>query len=81
MGAGEGAKVMKKEYKKYGYLFYCYYPNADFTVRVYEDGADITTFGFKLDDWETKGVYEECTKKEFKTALNAAIKKIREVTK
>ena len=72
---------MKKEYKKYGWLLYCYDPNTDFTVRVLEDGSDTTTFNFKLSDWDEKYVYEECTKKEFKTALSAAIKKLREVTK
>ena len=81
MGAGEGAKVMKKEYKKFGSLLYCYDPNTDFTVRVYQDGADITTYNFKLSDWDTTEIYDECTKKEFKTALSAAIKKIMEVTK
>lgn len=72
---------MKKEYKKYGWLLYCYDPNTDFTVRVLEDGSDTTTFNFKLSDWDEKYVYEECTKKEFKMALSAAIKKLREVTK
>ena len=81
MGAGEGAKVMKKEYKKCGWLLYCYDPNMDFTVRVYQDGADITTYNFKLSDWDTPDIYDKCTKKEFKTALSAAIKKLREVTK
>ena len=82
MGAGEGAKVMKKEYKKYGYLFYCYYPNADFTVRVDDNDASITTYGYKLFDWDDTQVdYEECTKKEFKTALSAAIKRLREVAR
>ena len=72
---------MKKEYKKCGLLLYCYDPNTDFTVRVCKDDEEITTYGFKFSDWETTTVYEECTKKEFKTALNAAIKKLREVTK
>ena len=79
MGAGEGAKIMKKEYKKCGRLLYCYDPNADFTVRILNDGSDISTFGFKLDDWDTAYTYDKCTKKEFKTALSAAIKKLREV--
>lgn len=81
MGAGEGAKVMKKEYKKCGRLLYCYDPNTDFTVRILMDGSDIMTFDYKLSDWEDKYTYEECTKEEFKTALSAAIKKLREVTK
>ena len=81
MGAGEGAKVMKKEYKKSGSLLYCYDPNTDCTVRVYRDGSDIVTYEFKLSDWDTTDIYEECTKKEFKTAISAAIKKLREVTK
>ena len=72
---------MKKEYKKYGSLLYCYDPNTHFTVRVYKDGADIVTYNFKLSDWETTDIYDECTKKEFKMALDAAIKKLREVTK
>ena len=80
MGAGEGAKVMKKEYKKYGSLLYCYDPNTHFTVRVYRDGSDIVTYGFRLTDWNTAYAYEECTKKEFKEALSATIKKLREVT-
>ena len=72
---------MKKEYKKCGWLLYCYDPITDFTVRVYKDGSEITTYDFKLSDWDEKYVYEECTKKEFKTALNTAIKKLKEVTK
>ena len=72
---------MKKEYKKCCGLLYCYDPNTDFTVRVYQDGADITTYNFKLSDWDTPDIYDKCTKKEFKMALSAAIKKIREVTK
>ena len=62
-------------------MFYCYDPSTDFTVRVYRDGEDITTYNFKLSDWEENDIYERCTTKEFKTALSAAIKKIREVTK
>ena len=81
MGAGEGANVMKKEYKRYKRLLYCYSPDGDFTVRVDSKTNEITTFDFQLSDWEEKYVYEECTKKEFKMALSAAIKKIREVTK
>ena len=81
MGAGEGAKVMKKEYKKFCGLVYCYDPESDFTVRVFKDGSDITTYDFKLNDWDEKCVYEQSSKKEFKTALSAAIKKLREVTK
>lgn len=81
MGAGEGAKVMKKEYRKYGSLLYCYDPNTAVTVRVFKDSSDIATYGFRLSDWEAADTYEECTKKEFKTALSAAIKKLREVTK
>ena len=72
---------MKKEYKKCGWLLYCYDPNTDFTVRVYRDGEDIMTFDYKLSGWEDEYTYEKCTKKEFKTALNAAIKRLREVTK
>lgn len=72
---------MKKEYKRYGRLLYCYDPESDFTVRVFKDGSDITMYDFKLSDWDEMGVYEECTKKEFKTALSAAIKRLREVTK
>ena len=86
MGAGEGAKVMKKEYKRFGGMLYCYDPNTDYTVRIYtvriyRDGADIVTYNFKLSDWEAVDVYERCTKKEFKTALSAAIKRLRDVTK
>ena len=60
------------------------------TVRVdSRSKCDITTFPFKFDDWDDKFIkgfddewaYKVCTKKEFKTALNAAIKKLREVTK
>jgi hypothetical protein len=72
---------MKKEYKKCGWLLYCYDPNTDFTVRIFKDGADVTTYGFKMSDWNTTAVYGDCTKKEFKKALSAAIKKLREVTK
>ena len=72
---------MKKEYKKCGGLLYCYDPNTDFTVRVYKDGEDITTYNFKLSDWEDKYTYEICTKKTFKESLDAAIKKLKEVTK
>ena len=72
---------MKKEYKKYGRLLYCYSHEGDFTVRVDANTNEITTFDFRLSDWDEKYVYEECTKKEFKTALSAAIKKLREVTK
>ena len=72
---------MKKEYKKCGWLLYCYDPNTDFTVRVFKDGSDITTYDFKLNDWDEMYVYEVCTKKEFKMALSAAIKRLREVTK
>lgn len=72
---------MKKEYKKCGGLLYCYDPSTDFTVRVFKDGLDITTYCFKLSDWDVQYIYEECTKKEFKMALSAAIKKLREVTK
>ena len=72
---------MKKEYKKCGWLLYCYDPNTDFTVRVYRDGADIVTYNFKLSDWDAIDVYERCTKKEFKLALDATIEKLREVTK
>lgn len=74
---------MKKEYKKYGKMVYCYNPDNDFTVRLFRDGSDITTYDFKLSDWNEDEVYvyEKCTKKEFKTALSAAIKKLREVTK
>ena len=72
---------MKKEYKKCGRLLYCYDPNADFTVRILKDGADIYTFTFKLSDWETAYTYDECTKEEFKTALSATIEKLREVTR
>ena len=72
---------MKKEYKSYGRLFYCYDPESDFTVRVDAKTKEITTYSFKLSDWDDVYVYEECTKKEFKMALSAAIKKLREVTK
>ena len=72
---------MKKEYKKCCGLLYCYDPNSDSIVRVYKDGSDIVTYSFKLSDWDTTEIYDECTKKEFKTALSAAIKKLMEVTK
>lgn len=81
MGAGEGAKVMKKEYKKFGSLLYCYDPNTDSTIRLFGYGSDIVTYNFKLSDWDTPDIYDECTKKEFKTALSAAIKKLMEVAK
>ena len=72
---------MKKEYKRYGRLFYCYDPESYFTVRVDAKTMEITTFDFRLSDWANADEYEKCTKKEFKTALSAAIKKLREVTK
>ena len=72
---------MKKEYKKFGSLLYCYDPNTDFTVRLFRHVSDIVTYNFKLSDWETTDIYDKCTKKEFKTALSAAIKKLMEVTK
>lgn len=72
---------MKKEYKKCARILYCYDPSTDFTVRVFRDGDDIVTYNFKLSDWEAADVYEKCTKKEFKMALSAAIKKIKEVTR
>lgn len=72
---------MKKEYKRYGRLIYCYSPEGDFTVRVDSKTNEITTFDFQLLGWAYKDEYEKCTKKEFKTALSAAIKKLREVTK
>ena len=81
MGAGEGAKTMKKEYKRFGSMVYCYNPDTESTVRLFKNGADIVTYDFKLSDWEAADVYQRCTKKEFKTALNAAIKRLREVTK
>ena len=72
---------MKKEYKKCGGLLYCYDPNTDFTVRILRDGSDIMTFDYKLSDWEELHTYEICTKEPFKTALSAAIKRLKEVTK
>ena len=72
---------MKKEYKKSGRLLYCYDPESYFTVRVDAKSNEITTFDFRLSDWSDADEYEVCTKKEFKMVLNAAIKKIREVTK
>ena len=72
---------MKKEYKKYGRLIYCYDPEGDFTVRVDAKSNEITTFDFQLLGWADKDEYKKCTKKEFKTALSAAIKRLREVTK
>ena len=85
MGAGEGAKVMKKEYKRYITMFYCYDPNTNTCIRIDVKASsqifDITTFNFKLSDWDEMGCYQKCTKKEFKTALSAAIKRLREVTK
>lgn len=72
---------MKKEYKKFGGLLYCYDPESDFTVRVDSNMSEITTFDFRLSDWANADEYEVCTKKEFKTALSAAIKRLREVTK
>lgn len=72
---------MKKQYKRYGRLLYCYDPNTDFTVRVFKDDSEITTFNFKLSDWSDESEYKDCTKKEFKTALSATIKELREVTK
>ena len=81
MGAGEGAKTMKKEYKRYERLLYCYCPESDFTVRVDTADFDITTFDFQLLSWKDADEYQRCTKKEFKMALSAAIKKIKEVTK
>jgi hypothetical protein len=81
VGAGEGAKVMKKEYKRYGRLLYCYDPESYFTVRVDSKTNEITTFDFRLSDWANADEYGVCTKKEFKTALSAAIKRLNEVTK
>ena len=81
MGAGEGAKVMKKEYKRFLGIVYCYDPETDYTVRLDTERFDITTYGFQLSDWKMMAVYDKCTKKEFKTALSAAIKRLREVTK
>lgn len=72
---------MKKEYKRYARLLYCYSSEGDFTVRVDSKTNEITTFDFRLSDWADKDEYEKCTKKEFKMALSAAIKKLREVTK
>ena len=72
---------MKKEYKKYDRLLYCYNPVTDTTVRLDTERFDIVTLNFKFDGWDTDDVYEKCTKKEFKTALNAAIKRLREVMK
>lgn len=72
---------MKKEYKRYERLLYCYSPEGDFTVRVDSKTNEITTFDFQLLGWEYKDEYKKCTKKEFKMALSAAIKKLREVTK
>ena len=72
---------MKKEYKRYARLLYFYDHEGDFTVRVDAKTNEITTFDFRLSDWANADEYGECTKKEFKTALSAAIKKLREVTK
>lgn len=72
---------MKKEYKRYITLLYCYDYNSNITVRVDTEDMRVTTYPMQLSDWVEPNVYEECTKKEFKTALSAAIKKIREVTK
>ena len=73
---GGGANVMKKEYKRYGRLIYCYYPESYSTVRVDSKMNEIMTYHFKLSDWDEMGIYEECTKKEFKMAMYAAIKSL-----
>ena len=73
---GEGANVMKKEYRRYGRLIYCYCPENYFTVRVDSKTNEITTYGFKLSDWDDMDVYKKCTKKEFKTAMYAATKSL-----
>ena len=72
---------MKKEYKRFLNLVYCYDPVTDTTVRLDTEAFDIMTFGYRLSDWDKRDGYTKCTKKAFKTALNAAIKKLIEVTK
>ena len=77
---------MKKEYKKFNDLYYCYNSESDMTIRVDSGNiGDITTYNFKLSDWDSEDGeylgYKKLSKKEFKTALSAAIKKLREVTK
>ena len=74
---------MKKEYKKFNDLYYCYNSESDMTIRVdSREVGDITTYNFKLRDWEGEGEeyfrYEKLSKKEFKTALSAAIKRLKE---
>ena len=72
---------MKKEYKRFLGLVYCYDPVTDITVRLDTEAFDIMTFDCILSDWDTRGDYTKCTKKEFKAALDAAIDKLKEVTK
>ena len=72
---------MKKEYKKFTSLLYCYNPVTDTTVRVDTRDSELTMFCFKLNDWDEKGEYMKCTKKEFKAAFEIAIKKLIQVTK
>lgn len=76
---------MKKEYKRYITMFYCYDPKTNTCIRIEVKASsqifDITTFNFKLSDWDEMDGYQKCTKKAFNVALNAAIKRLKEVTK
>lgn len=80
MGAGEGAKIMKKEYRKYGRLVYCYNPEFDTTIRV-DSSTYIAEFDFKFDGWDSPDDYGKCTKKEFEEAFKKALKRLNEVIK
>ena len=71
---------MKKEYKRFLGLVYCYDPVTDTTVRLDTEHFDIATYSFKLSGWEN-GEYTKCTKKAFKDALDVAIKQLIKVTK
>ena len=71
---------MKKEYKRFLGLVYCYDPATDITVRLDTERFDIAIYHFKLSGLEN-GEYTKCTKKAFKEALDVAIKKLIKVTK
>ena len=72
---------MKKEYKRFLGLVYCYDPAAETTVRIDTKSYEVEMFNFKLSEWDIRGEYMKCTKKTFKDALDTAIKRLREVTK
>ena len=64
-------------------MFYLYDSEKDTTVKVaiYSDSVEpeINVFRFKFENFDTDNRYIEITEKEFKKALNKAIKQIKQV--